>query len=814
MTAGVDGGGKTTLGVWQALVPADGTNLVTNPSFETGTTGYTQTSATLTQTAGAGVFGAYGGRLLASATNGKTSFTAASVSSGTAVVASAWVKSSSALVTLKLTIGASNGSVAHPGDGAWHRLEVPITAPSTTTPVLEFIDGRSSAWTNVDIDGVMIETGVTAASTYIDGDQDGCSWTGTLHGSTSTRDGRDGRGGTITTIDQPGATGSYVVRESRGTGVPEITVATTELALADGAVYQRSRGQSRTLSLLYTIFGDGTLSGLHTSRRSLLSILNPDLRSGRGPITLRYIGSSSPRLLQAYYQSGLEGGEIKATYEEPEVKFLAPDPIWQSETEESSSLTVNQTLSPVNNLALRNADGSWSSLAGGPTANIQNALGAFLQLADGRFLIGGANMQNLGGNAAIDYLGAWDGSTWANLGTAPNSDIYAGAFGNDGLPYLGGAFTSIGGSSINRIAVGDSIGSTWSSVGTGGASAAVDSLAIDPTTGYLWATTGSNGSPTFGGVSTGGIAYWNGSTWTNASGGLPASWTVPTGCLIAGPDGRMYLGIFSISGPAIYVWTGSAWTSFAALGGSVPTPRAMLSSRGRLYIGGTFTSIGGVSVSNIAVSNGTGWSSMAGGIVGSTVYSLAAAADGTIFAAGQNWTSVGGITPTDAVASWNGSSWNPLGFNPPDTGTHANDNYFVRSARNGAVMVNWTASSGTFGTSMTVEAITTVTNNGTANAYPVIEISGAGTVYEIANLTTGQRITFSGCTLASGETARLDLRPGRWTFGTLVRSLISTVLSPSNLATFYLAPGANRIAMMASGGTAVMHWRDRYWSAD
>jgi hypothetical protein len=82
------------------------------------------------------------------------------------------------------------------------------------------------------------------------------------------------------------------------------------------------------------------------------------------------------------------------------------------------------------------------------------------------------------GGAFTGRLAYWTGSAWTTFGSA-NSTIYALEVFNGKL-YVGGAFTSIGGQSIKRIAVYD--GSTFDSVGSGtsGYVAAVQHLAGAP----------------------------------------------------------------------------------------------------------------------------------------------------------------------------------------------------------------------------------------------------------------------------------------------------------------------------------------------
>jgi len=494
-----------------------------------------------------------------------------------------------------------------------------------------------------------------------------------------------------------------------------------------------------------------------------------------------------------------------------ELRFLAPDPIWRGETEEAAALTAAQTLSPVNGMALRNADGTWSSLGGGVAAGTPARFPyAVEQLLDGRIVVGGTGLLDFGGTAANDNFAVWDGSAWATLGgNAPNAMATAAVLGADGVLYLAGDFTTIGGASINRIAQWTPGTNSWTTVGTGGASAAPVSLAIEPATGYLWCA--GYQMTTLGGVTVNSLGYWNGSTWVAATTGLPGGWAVVySQALAAGPDGRIYLANSGTS-PGIYVWTGSTWALFAASTGAA---YCLLSARGRLYVGGSMTVVGGVTVSRIAELSASGVSSMGGGTSGGIIYTLASTPDGRVHVAGSNWTTIGGITPPDTIASWSGSAWSPFAANPPDTGTHANDVYIVRSVRDGSLVFGWYAASGTFGTSLTADAITSVTNSGSANAYPVLDLAGPATLYSLTNLTTGQQIAFSNCVLGSAETARLDLRPGRKTFGTALRSLNATLLPGSDRSSFCLAPGVNRIALFFVGGTATLRWQPRYWGAD
>jgi hypothetical protein len=85
---------------------------------------------------------------------------------------------------------------------------------------------------------------------------------------------------------------------------------------------------------------------------------------------------------------------------------------------------------------------------------------------------------------------------------------------------------------------------------------------------------------------------------------------------------------------------------------------ALAVSGTNLFVGGQFTSAGGVSATNIAHWNGTSWSAVGSGVNGAV---LALAVSGTnLFAAGA-FTMAGGVL-VNHIAQWNGSSWSALGL--------------------------------------------------------------------------------------------------------------------------------------------------------
>lgn len=179
------------------------TNLVQNPSFETGTTGWVDSngngviraidqfgytggdSLELSRgvTSALFVYGALCQGVAATATTGQT----VTVSAYVYVPAASYAKISGVSIA---AVGIASTFVQNPpAADTWYR----ITLTTVLTATLD--DVQVQFWTNdthadgqviAYIDGVQAEVR-SSASAYCDGDQPGCTWTGTAHNSTSTR---------------------------------------------------------------------------------------------------------------------------------------------------------------------------------------------------------------------------------------------------------------------------------------------------------------------------------------------------------------------------------------------------------------------------------------------------------------------------------------------------------------------------------------------------------------------------------------------------------------------------------------------------
>jgi trimeric autotransporter adhesin len=182
-------------------------------------------------------------------------------------------------------------------------------------------------------------------------------------------------------------------------------------------------------------------------------------------------------------------------------------------------------------------------------------------------------MFDTAGGVPASGIAKWDGATWSPLGEGMNAGVLALAVADDGggpALFAGGGFTLAGGMPANRIAKWD--GASWSALGQG----------MDQ--GVLALTVADDG---------GGPALFAGGTFTSA-GGAPAN-------LVAKWDG----GAWSALGSGVPPGFGAMIMAMSGFdGGTGPA----------LYVGGLFTSAGGVAAANIARWDGSNWSPLGGGV--------------------------------------------------------------------------------------------------------------------------------------------------------------------------------------------------------
>jgi hypothetical protein len=261
-------------------------------------------------------------------------------------------------------------------------------------------------------------------------------------------------------------------------------------------------------------------------------------------------------------------------------------------------------------------------------------------------------------------------ANWVSLGgglggtSGAGGSINALAADTNGNVYAGGEFTMLGTAFATNIARWN--GTNWTALGSG-VQFTVTALACDDS-GNLYAGGGLRVG--FDGE-IGVISKWDGNVWSDLGSveGPSSPYSVGTVSALAVDDfGNLYVGGgFTTAGGVSAInmakWDGMAW---AALGAGVGTWHAgalalACDKSGNLYAGGTFTNAGGVSATNIARWDGSAWSALGSGIgdTNAAVYALACDTKGNLCAGGY-FRTAGGVT-ANSVAKWDGRSWSDLG---------------------------------------------------------------------------------------------------------------------------------------------------------
>ncbi|MCI1187887.1 T9SS type A sorting domain-containing protein [Hymenobacter sp. DH14] len=165
-----------------------------------------------------------------------------------------------------------------------------------------------------------------------------------------------------------------------------------------------------------------------------------------------------------------------------------------------------------------------------------------------------------------------------------------------------------------------------------------------------------------GGVAVNNIAQWNGTNWAPLDSGVSGSQNALqtfVSALAITNAGILYVGgnfttAGGVTATGIAQWNGTSW---APLGAGVSwRVSALALSGGTLYVGGTFTTAGGVAANNVATWNGGGWAALGDGI-NSHVYGVAPSG-GSLYVGGEFTRAA--QTKAYRLAKWNGTRWDSL----------------------------------------------------------------------------------------------------------------------------------------------------------
>jgi hypothetical protein len=781
------------------------TNLCTNPSFESGTTGWTTGGTnTIATSAVQQRRGVYSCKCTYNNNDLLASYAITLTLADTDHVASMDIYIPSDYEGTQLTLTWTGFTSATVVSGLadmtikdkWQRVHAhinPAAGDLAGTLTLSETGTNGDANEFIYIDGVLIEARATE-TTYFDGDTDEyCYWSGQPNASTSIRRADSRNGGTLVDLEDYMHISSFI-----GFGMNPIAIAKT--ATAGGrSLYQRTNKLDREMIIIGEIIGN-SYDDLQTNRKALLDLFKPDLVNGEQEVTIRYMATTSAGLQASEVvdircrmkSDGLIGHWSKPTQEPITLMFEAYDDLTR-DGNDAVSLDYNDTLANANYIVKRDRDGVWHSMAG-----VTGTVYAIAQHPITKVIyIGGAGLNN-GTDPDADYLAKWDGSAWVAVTAGINNKVYDIKFDAAGNLYIAGEFTDLGDSDGDLIVMFD--GSSLTSLGSGisGGFPVVYKVAFD-SSGNVYIV---GDFTVIGGVAdTAYIAMWDGSAWNDVGGGLSNK------CydIVIDKDDNIYVAIGDSAGVRKY--DGSSWSSlsFPFASGQEGIRCLHIDQLNNLYAGGAVTFVGS-DFSSFAVYNGNKWSELSTGI-NKDLYTIIS--KNNKYYIGGYFTTAGDIELLDRVAVYLGNGiYQPLDINLP--GTPYVFSLFFDHQDNLYVGFSTSGNAETAGDD-------TITNAGTTTR-PKFTIAGPGLLRQIVNTTNNKGVYFNNFTLQSGEIVTLDFESQEFT-SNFRGNILSYVLEGISTLDFTLEPGDNRIATFIDGTTdsnttALMQWKVRYWSLD
>lgn len=273
------------------------------------------------------------------------------------------------------------------------------------------------------------------------------------------------------------------------------------------------------------------------------------------------------------------------------------------------------------------------------------------------------------GLSAANGVARWNGVNWAGVGSGITGLGYALLVHDDGggeALYVGGDFHLAGGASANRIARWD--GTAWTPLGTGFNTLSRALAEYDAGDGPRLHAGGE--FTTAGGLSTAYFSRWDGNAWRPVGQGLDGH-AIALEVFDGGSGPELYAGGTFTKGAGAALkgigrWDGAGWAPLASgLSGSAAAAFALTvfddGGGPDLYVGGDFTSAGGVAASRIARWDGAAFTPLGAGL-NDQVRALRVFDDGggpALYAGG--WFTASGATSTLRLAKWDGAAWTAVG---------------------------------------------------------------------------------------------------------------------------------------------------------
>ena len=686
------------------------------------------------------------------------------------------------------------------------------------------------------VDAVQLEN-KSYRTTFCYGNREGCQWTGTPYQSTSTRSAQAKGGGRLYDIEDRSA---YAQRWT-GMGMPKVRHHTRGYALLPGSYHMGTKIEERMIQILLWLKGT-SLSNLHSVRQQLVEDWSVSGVLGTQPVRWRYSGATVEKEFDAYYESGLELHEFGGYKENVPLRLLCPDPLFYQVGETSTALDVSDTVA-VRDVVGR-LDGTWDAL-GPPSSG--GTVYCMSVGPDGYLYVGG-DFTNWDGGANLDGICYYDGSTWTAMGTGADDNIvYDMCWDANGNLYAVGTFTGMGGVA-NTLGVAQWDGTSWNALGTG----------LDDNGGYGCCAdmvghiiVGGSFTGAGGVANTPRCAYWDGSAWQSIGSDIDNG---TVWCVEADLENTIWIGgnftnVVDANGDYLIRYTKGATTpdiesstTYQANGivytlarGPERVVRKLASSLGllsrmrgtyyryvtfpTLYIGGAFTTIGGVSCARIADWDGTRMRALGDG-ADDDVRDIEVGPDNKVYIVGE-LTTFDSRVLNQPAAVWKGSEAHHLDIDLP-AGFDATYLYAVALDQPDPVNVqNYDIYLGGGGDgNATVAGSATITNDGSMTVAPIVRFNRSGgtsaTVHFVRDETSGAELPLD-YDLADGETLTVDFANAR-IYSDMYGARMQSITRSGDFAGFRLEPGDSTVtAFVTNSGatiTAYLLFKEAFWSAD
>jgi hypothetical protein len=376
--------------------------------------------------------------------------------------------------------GAAIGSVkTFIATGHWQRVSLTYIE-TATLPRRFYLTQEASDTQLFYTDGWQLEN-KSYDTTYCDGDLEGFvvgetayRWSGLVHASISTRSETTRSGGRILNLSDYG----FNLTGFSGAGLNTMKNFSIDSNLG-GGFYQNTLESDRSLTLV------GDISAVSYRQLSYMkSLLEEafvyDATAYKQPLLLHYqetendipVGESI--FIECVYDSGLEGVTDNLNTEPLSIRFKMYNPKGiTSEGDKAINIKWKESFS-VGDCIKLNPSGEWEIIS--TTINIGSRVVVVLQAGDGSIYIGG-KFDNLDGTVVSNIARYQNGILDdLNGGTDALKEVRCLLEGPDGKIYAGGSFTTMGGVAIEMIAVYDPVAGTWADLGNGGLSYMVEDM--------------------------------------------------------------------------------------------------------------------------------------------------------------------------------------------------------------------------------------------------------------------------------------------------------------------------------------------------